>query len=208
MFISIGPSCHPAGCLRLLGLRKHSLPIDWLLSSYTRVFEYINDLITTDFKDFTTDLIYNHREKVISKNYDYVEFFHYDLIKNKKMGRNEDDNKNLVEMMNTRALRFMDIISNKNNKVIFLCMIDHRYINNVKLYEDMVKFDTNNKIKCEYKILVYVFKPDEDYNLVLPTNFSNLKHFIFDKYILNSDVNKVYGDIKDFKLLLKKNNLI
>lgn len=52
-------------------------------------------------------------------NYDYVEFYHYDLIKNETIGRPQDNDKNLVEMMNRRAKRFMDIIDNKSNEVIF-----------------------------------------------------------------------------------------
>ena len=102
--------------MKILNLRKQSLPFDWLLCNEFRVFEYVNNLINTNFSNFTTNLIYNHREKVISKDYEYVEFFHYDLIKNFTIGRPEDDNKNLVDVMNKRGKRFMDIISNENNE--------------------------------------------------------------------------------------------
>ena len=151
MFISIGPSCHPAGNLKKIGFRNESLPFDWLLCKMFRIFEYVNELINSKFKYFTANLIYNYRQKVISKNYNYVEFYHYDLIKNKTIGKNDvAANKNLVEMMNRRGERFMDIITNKKNEVVFLCMIHHTILIkdgllNYKFYEDMKKFDNVGK---------------------------------------------------------------
>ena len=214
MFISLGPRCHPSGNLKNLNLRKQSLPFDWLLCKEFRVFEYVNNLINTNFSNFTTNLIYNHRGKVISKDYEYVEFFHYDLIKNFTIGIPENDNKNLVDVMNKRGKRFMDIISNENNEVVFLCMLHHTnlikngLINNHKLYQDMINFDTNLNIKCNFKVLVYLYNDNEDYNLIIPNELGNLKHFIFDKYIRNQTVSRVYGDPIDFKQLLKKNKLL
>ena len=61
MFISLGPNCHPSGNLKNLNLRKQSLPFDWLLCNGNRRFEYVNKLINTNFYNFTTNLIYNHR---------------------------------------------------------------------------------------------------------------------------------------------------
>ena len=214
MFISLGPNCHPSGNLRKLNLRKQSLPFDWLLCNRFRVFEYVNSLINTSFSNFTTNLIYNHRGKVISKDYDYVEFFHYDLIKNFTIGRPEDDGKNLIDVMNKRGKRFMDIISNENNEVVFLCMLHHTWlikdglIDNDKLYQDMINFDTNSNIKCNFKVLVYFYNDNEDYNLIIPNELGNLKNFIFDKYIKNLNVSTVYGDCIDFKQLLEKNKLL
>jgi hypothetical protein len=214
MFISIGPNCHPAWNLKMLGLRSISLPFDWLLTNKYRVFEYTNDLINSNFKNFTKNLTYNHRGKVISKNYNFVEFFHYDLIKNTNLNRPEDNNKNLLEMMTRRANRFMNIISNKNNEVVFLCMLHHTNIikegniNNEYLYKDMLNFDINNNIKCNFRVLVYLYNDNDDYELIIPDDLSNLKHFIFDKYIKNNNASSIYGDLKDFEFMLKKNKLI
>ena len=225
MFISLGPNCHPSGNLKNLNLRKQSLPFDWLLCNDFRVFEYVNNLINTNFSNFTTNLIYNHRGKVISVDYDYVEFFHYDLIKNFTIGvamfsflkgkKIPDNNgKNLIDVMNKRGKRFMDIISNDYNEIVFLCMLHHTklikdgLINNHKLYQDMINFDNNLNIKCNFKVLIYLFNDNEDYNLILPDELENLNNFIFDKYIRNQNVSKVYGDIKDFKQLLEKNKLL
>lgn len=214
MFISLGSNCHPSENLRKLNLRKESLPFDWLLCNKFRVFEYVNNLINTNFSNFTTNLIYNHRGKVISKDYDYVEFYHYDLIKNLTIGRPDDYGKNLIDCMNRRGKRFMDIISNENNEVVFLCMLHHTnlikdgLINNHKLYQDMINFDTNLNIKCNFKVLVYFNNDNEDYNLIIPNELNNLKNFIFDKYIRNQTVSTIYGDHIDFKLLLEKNKLL
>ena len=213
MFISLGPDCHPSGNLKKLNLRKQSLPFDWLLCNGNRRFEYVNNLINTNFSNFTTNLIYNHRGKVISKDYDYVEFFHHDLLKNVSDSV-EETKEPLIEVMNKRGKRFMDIISNENNEVVFLCGLHHSklikdgLINNQKLYQDMINFDTNLNIKCNFKVLVYLYNDNEDYNLTLPDELENLNNFIFDKYIRNQNVCRVYGDVKDFKQLLEKNKLL
>jgi len=116
--------------------------------------------------------------------------------------------------MNKRGKRFMDIISNENDEVIFLCMLHHTnlikggLINNHKLYQDMINFDTNLNIKCNFRVLVYLYNDNEDYNLILPDKLENLNNFIFDKYIRNQTVSRVYGDIRDFKQLLEKNKLL
>ena len=204
-FISLGCNCHPSGNLQKLKLRNKSLPFDWLLVKQENVFEYINSLINTDFKDFTKDLTYNHRKKVISKNYEYVEFFHYDLIKNITINRPTDKNKNLIETMNRRGKRFMDIIKS-DKKIVFICCINHDKLNK-KIYDDMVLFEKNSNIKCNYKVFVYLLNT-KDYKLEIPEYFLNLKKFIFDKYVKNIKYSKIYGDPMDFKKMLERNKLI
>ena len=216
MFISLGPNCHAAGNLTSLDLRNQSLPFDWLLCDEKRVFEYINDLINTNFCNFTTNLKYNNKEKVISANYEYVQFFHHDLLKNnthRQVYHNfhdkKDYNENLIEVMNRRGKKFMDIISNEDNEVIFLCMINYNklikngMIHDNKLFKDMINFDNNKNIKCKYKVLVYLHNKDDD--LIIPNEVKKLNNFIFDKYVKNINVNRVYGDKNDFKKLLEKN---
>ena len=204
-FIPLGFNCHPAGNLNKLKLRKKSLPFDWLLIKQENIFEYINSLINTEFKNFTKNLTYNHRKKVISRNYDYVEFFHYDLIKNITINRPADRNKNLIKTMNRRGKIFMDIIKS-NKKVVFICCINHDKLNK-KLYDDMLLFENNNNIKCNYKVLVYLSN-NKDYNLEIPEYFLKLKNFIFDKYVKNIKYSKIYGDPNDFKKMLKRNKFI
>jgi len=95
--------------------------------------------------------------------------------------------------MNKRGQRFMDIISNESNEVVFLCMLHHTNlikdgILNYNLYQDMINFDTNLNIKCNFKVLVYLYSEDKDYNLIIPNKLYDLKNFIFDKYIINTSV--------------------
>jgi len=213
MFISLGPNCHGAGNLLRLGLRKESFPFDWLLVESKSTFEYVNKLIDNNFEDFTKDLSYNHRNNVVSKNYDYVEFVHYDLIQNKTIGRKNDTGKNLIDMFKRRAERFMNAITNKNNNIVFTyylnykSIVENNQIINNELYQEMINFDTNTNIKCKFKVFVYLANVDSN-KLLLPNELTNLKNFIFDKYTLNSSVDKIYGDPKDFRNLLEKNNLL
>ena len=215
MFISLGPTCHPAGNLNKLNLRKQSLPFDWLLCDYNHLFEYVNDLINTNFKYFTSFLVYNESKKVISEKYKYAQFYHHDLIKNKTdIKENKYDKRGLIEKMNDRSKKFMSIISKNNENVTFLCILHHTNIiengklKNLKLYEDMQEFDNNKNIKCNFKVLVYLYNDNEDYNLIIPDELKELKNFIFDKYIRNQTICSIYGDINDFKNLLKKNKLL
>lgn len=217
MFIPLGHNCHPTGNLIKLNLRKQSFPFDWLLCDGERRFEYINNLINTNFSNFTANLVYNERGKVISKHYEYVEFYHHDLIKNVSDIRDNgifEKSETLIQAMHRRGKRFMDIISNESNEIVFLYILHHTKlikdgsINNNKLYQDMVHFDTNLNIKCRFKVLVYLYNDNEDYDLIIPHELYNLKHFIFDKYIRNKNICKIYGDYKDFVQLLIKNKLL
>jgi hypothetical protein len=112
--------------------------------------------------------------------------------------------------MNRRANRFMDIITNTENEIVFLCLLNHTklFINdqiNNTLYEDMLNFDNNANIKCSYKVLVYLSSDEEgDYELNLPNDFLKLTHFIFEKHIINRTVNKIYGCKNDFEIMLNK----
>ena len=213
MFIPLGPNCHPAGNLVSLGLRHEALPFDWLAVKNNKVFEYVNSLIDTEFRHFTEDLVYNTQKIVVSANYDYVQFFHHDLIKNTNFKRPEDDGKDLKATMNRRGVRFMDIIRDTGSDVVFLhrlCYTD-LFINgrlNTKLYEDMVCFDSNPNIACKFKVLAYLYTDNEDCETVLPKELSTLKHFIFEHYTFNRTANSVYGCQKDFETMLKKQNLI
>lgn len=206
-FISLGSWCHPAMNLKYLGLRNESFPFDWILTKDEKVFYYVNDLINTNFKHFITNLTYNENKHVISKNYDFTDFRHHDLIKNISIGRDRNE-KNLKEMYIRRVKRFMNNISDKNNNIIFLCIIHHRYLYNKDLWNDMKKFDNNINIKCSYKVLVYVYEDNNDFKFEIPKELSGLKHFIFDKYIRNQKICRIYGNKNDFKKLLTKNKLI
>jgi len=206
MYIPIGINCHPAMNLNMLKLRTMSLPFDWLLINSLNIFEYINNLINTDFINFTKDLVYNHRNKVISKHYPYSEFFHHDLIKNKTDKPDKNDrNDNLVDTMNRRAKRFMNLITDEKIDILFLNTImynNFQILDHDKLYNDMYQFENNKNIKCKFKILVYLMNDNTDFELNIPPKYNNLNNFIFRKYIRNTSISKHYGKPEDFNKLL------
>lgn len=187
-----------AGNLKLIKVWKFAYPFDYLLIKPTKVFEYVNDLIDTNFKNFTKNLIYNKNNFVVSKYYDYVEFRHHDLIKEQT----------LIETMNNRGERFMNIINDHKQEVCFLVKLHYKFVHDVNLYNDMKKINDNVNIKCNYKILVYIYNDNEDFNLLIPEKFFNLNKFIFYKFIRNQKIHKTYGDVDDFKKMLLINNLI
>jgi len=205
MYIPIGTNCHTAMNLDNLKLRTTSLPFDWLLINPLNIFEYLNNLINTNFSNFTKDLIYNNRNKVISKNYPYSEFFHHDLIKN-TTDKIEIKNENLVDMMNRRGERFMKIITDNKMDIIFLNTMMYDTFNNLdhdKVYNDIYQFENNEYIKCNFRVIIYLMNDDNDFNLYIPSKYYNLKKVIFTKYIRDTSISKNYGNIEDFNKLLQ-----
>lgn len=205
MYIPIGTNCHSAMNLNLLKLRTISLPFDWLLVNPLNSFEYLNNLINTNFSNFTKNLIYNNRNKVISENYPYSEFFHYDLIKN-STDKKENENENLIDMMNRRGERFMNIITDDKLNIIFLNNIIYDTfidLDHDKFYNDIYLFENNKYIKCDFKVIIYLMNDDIDFNLDIPTKYYNLKKIIFTKYIKDTSISKNYGNIEDFNKLLQ-----
>ena len=220
MLISLGPRCHAAGNLKFLGLRKISLPFDWnIITDETRAFEYFNSLINSNFKYFIKDLKYVmnyepniNRNVVVSNHYEYVQFIHYDLIKNINIGRNWDNDSNLKLMMERRAKRFMDIISDSSNDITFFYMINYNcFFKNTNLYNDMINFSKNKNIKSNFKVIVYYYNDVLDTKKdkyitkpcgCLPEKFKNIHNFIFHHYVRRGN-QKFYGDKYDFKNIIE-----
>lgn len=81
---------------------------------------YCTYCIKTDFKNFTSQLKYNYRKKVISKYTPFSEFFHHDLIQNNE----------LCIKFKKRSKLFMDIINNKEKYIKFIYYYPYNlYIN-------------------------------------------------------------------------------
>uniref|UniRef100_A0A6C0IIS9 Papain-like cysteine peptidase n=1 Tax=viral metagenome TaxID=1070528 RepID=A0A6C0IIS9_9ZZZZ len=86
-YISIGPNCHSAGCLKLLKLKESSYPFDWMLSDIKIVIDCIEDnfvkfLNTENYYTKTDDkkiyhkyynnLIFVHRDPTTENDYSYT----------------------------------------------------------------------------------------------------------------------------------------
>lgn len=209
-YISLGPSCFSAWNLKFLKLRTQSLPFDWLLTDEKKGIYYVNDLINTKFLNFTKNIKYNENNQVISKNYPYSKFIHHNLITNKVKNRPKDNGKNLVELMNKRGERFLNLINDDANEIIFLYMISYSLYNNddefQKFLNDLKEFESNKNIKCNYKLLVYIIN-DNDFELKILKEFKNI---IFDKHIIDTKNIHSYNksNLSKFKELLNRNNLI
>ena len=193
-FISLGPNCHPAGNLRNIELRKLSTPFDWLLTNENKGLTYVVDNINNNFENFLSDLEYNDRDKVVSRNYPNTEFFHFDLLKNKS----------LIETMKRRAKRFMDLISNPDNYIVFLYYYSlNNYLNKFQPFLESIKeFESCELIKAKYKLIIYV-SYDNDYDFKPYPEVDEVKNTVFIKYVRDISASKYYGKTSDFKNLLK-----
>lgn len=199
-YISLGPNCHAAGNLRNLQLRKFSTPFDWLLTDENKGISYVNDNINTSFEKFTTDLEYNKRDKVISKNYPYAEFFHFNIIKEKSV----------EDTLKKRAKRFMELISNPDNYIVFLYYYQQHLFNKKSKFDDFFQtlktFEKNENIKAKFRLVVYVSNDDSDFEMNMHPEIAELEKTSFIKYIRDTKASKYYGKLSDFKDLIDRIN--
>ena len=212
-YISIGPHCHPCGNLRSLKLRSSALPFDWLRTNSERGLEYVADLIETKFDNFTDDLVYNNKNVVVSKNYPYAEFFHHDLIKSSSNALDQKAEKgaDLIETFHRRADRFMELINNKADMCYLLyCLSYSSYKKPNKLTQFIPTIDKFLKAmqnKGPYKLVIYITVDDPNFNLVLDerlTKYKNHPNVVITTCYRNIHAHKIYGDKKDFQMMLDK----
>ena len=214
IYISFGPDCHAAGNLRFLGVRKTSLPFDWLLTDELRGIEYVNSLIRSNFEYFVADLKLIGSKTVISTHYPYAKFVHHNLLKNTMtpIGDCYEGGKDLVANFKTRCNRFMDIINNANNRPIFLYKISFNTYNNVEVFNKIIS-DINifvNEVmpkhsKCKYRLIVYISVNDiQLYNSLDLSDLNvGLENVNFEKYYMNKSIHPHYGSTDAFKKLLE-----
>jgi len=199
IYVSLGPNCHPAGNLKHLKFRDNSLPFDWLLMESHLGIKYVNDNINKNFSLFTKELD-SKKNKVFSKNYPETLFFHHNLIKDPS----------LIETFNRRGQKFIDLISDESNSIIFLYMLELDVYNNKEKFDiflqSIKEFENNEKIKAEFKLIIYINNDNTQYELILYPEINSLHHTFFLKYIRNKSINKIYGDKNDFKKLLDEIN--
>ncbi len=170
IYISLGPNCWGAHHLRKKQLRKVSLPLDWQNTDPKYSLKYVNELINTHFKFYTKNLKYDDNNLVISEYYPYSQFVHYNLIKNKVRGDKEWENKDisLIETLNNRANRFLNIIKNIENNVIFIWKIEKKLFEDVKytdkyIIPDLKNLFNNSNIICKFTFIIYVSSNNIDY---------------------------------------------
>ncbi len=107
--LPIGCDCHPAYMLSKLGLRKESLPFDWLDTKPHLALNFAYATIQSEFEFFLTDLDKNEQGKVFSKQHPEALFYHFDdLI----------ENINLQNKITERSQRFIKLYKVKPNYFI------------------------------------------------------------------------------------------
>lgn len=201
-YISLGPNCIPAFHLKNMKLRKEALPFDWMLLNHMEGIDYINNLILTNFDNYLKDLIYNEKNKVISKHYPKMVFFHHDLILNVShtISKYDENNKDkLIDIFKRRANRFQDIIK-MDKKILFIYALplsSYKKSNNLELemFWKSINFFMNIIGKKELLLLIY---NDKDFNLDENFNNININRLYIKKFIKNVQISKLWGDSKDW----------
>ena len=118
--ISIGCDCHPAYVLQKSGLRRESMPFDWLDTEPTMGIKYVHDNITTSFRYFLSGLRKNEQNHIYSLYYRHATFMHHtDLMEKEESFRsfvrrserflNHFNNKSCVFLYNIGSDRLYDI---------------------------------------------------------------------------------------------------
>jgi len=209
MYIPIGHNCLVSGNLEILNIRNKAFPFDWVLISVENLFSYLNDFINSKFNKFTKNLKYNHRNIVISENYPECEFLHHDLINNiTKRNRIITKTDNLIETVNRRCNRFMEIIEDKNNEVNFICNLTYNSFKKDEsiIFEDMKIFINNNNIKCKFHLIV-ILSFWEEFDMIVDEKFKQFKNVSFEKLDIDRSAKgkaSMYGDPNMFLNILNK----
>ena len=101
MYVSIGIDCGTANILKELGLRKCSLPFDWVVT-----YEGVTNIIRNNFKNYLPENnLNNDYEKMNKKSGTF--FMHNEFPRD-------------LETMNRRIDRFKYILESSNEKIVFV----------------------------------------------------------------------------------------
>lgn len=202
IIVPIGSDCHSAHILNALKFRKFSLIFDWLYTDSRFGIQYVNDNIKTNFESFLENLTYNQRNHIISENYPFTEFFH-----EKELITSIDNQ----EKLKKRALRFLEIIKNKN--VSFLYVINPEHFLDLKDVEKFIKtlVELNTLTSQKHKIKIFIkFKNNLKSNFVIDAlieQSNNIDNVTTVKYHLDTEKYGQWGNSKDYYRLFKNLNI-
>lgn len=137
IYIPLSFDCSPCIKLRKINIRTQAYPFDWNIKFFNSIF----DLINNDFLDLFDENKLVFSEKSFFHNYDNNESNIVELIPVYNVKYNilfihdfckDKENKEIFDKYQNRIQRFIETISDSNNKIIFV-------------YKD-------HKIKYKYKI--------------------------------------------------------
>jgi len=199
IIIPIGCDCHPAYTLKKLGIRKFSLPFDWLNTQPFSGIWYVMDNIKNNFIFFLSGLTKNERGYIVAEKYNFAEFMHEkDLIENIK-----SQNK-----FNRRIIRFIKIINKFD--CFFLYNLPSNNITNLDQIDKFVNdvSDFTKIIKPNDKLFIY-FRYDENYDEnreycnTLLNKLNNVNKVHITKYIRSTKQFGEWGDYREYYSLYK-----
>ncbi len=150
--ISLGCDCHPAHLLQALNIRNTSLPFDWLNTKSSAGIDYVSNNIKNDFEFWLKNLKINSRNYVVSSNFEYAEFMHYENLIN---------NNSMINILTKRAKKFMHYFSNVNCLFLYNLKSDGiKTDNDVNFFLNSIKEFT--ALSGRGHILMIYISHDED----------------------------------------------
>ena len=191
-FISIGGWCGTTISLRGNSLYNEAYPFDHIRST----FEGIIDCIENNFKNFfpkniKLDIIKNYWWK--SYRGKYFGFYHHDLTKSE-----------IINKFNKRIKRFIDLLKNTNEEIIFVRTIStHDYNDETKLANNFIK-SIKDKFPSLNFLLIFII-PGQDKTMFYKKLTKNT--FIFtlndksnNNYNLTTEYKPIYDYLKMYNL--------
>lgn len=190
-YITLGEDCSTAATLNSLGLRKQSLPFDWLVSDMDNIIQCIND----EFLFFHKNLYLNtNKTRVIDYyNFEYPhDYPNHELFDINQIGTGGFNEKKIndgwedyielnLEKYKRRSDRFLDILNDRKDLIILY----RGSINNVFKFKSFLEFK---------------FKKNNAKFLVATNEVS-----IYDDIITcNPECDGVWNDINIWKIGLEK----
>ena len=200
VIVPIGGDCHPAYLLKMMHLRECSLPFDWLGIQPETTFAYVLDCIQTKFSKTFSDMDFNEKRQVISRNYPTTKFNHEACVVH---------NKYVVDMFKSKGKLFNELIEKYD--VYYLCNIKVTPFKDKEMADkfvwDIVTFTEFMKEKDSLHIY---FTSDSDEN----ENY-DLREYLLSKirqiekvkviyYYKNMDKYGLWGDIRYYPTILKQ----
>ena len=212
--IPIGSNCRITNALKKNGLRKHSFPVDWTLTT----MKCINGLFENDFEDFFNE------ESCKKASFTFLDKHTHNYVLNEKynlfMVHESSVNNMTVEKYKGRINRLLEILNNPQNNILFVrnnldgIILDglHRHL--LDREKDYFDFDAahieefnsiiKRKYDFNYDILVInhkdslIFQSDNIYNI---TSSVNQEHILWDQdactnIIGGLNIKRGFGDKK------------
>jgi hypothetical protein len=204
--IPIGSNCRVGLAMKELGIRKMSLPFDWMLTT----MKSINEIIKNDFEDFyNEDVCTIENFKMKNGYHQYVLNRKYNL----NITHENSFKKQSLQKYERRINRFYEIINKKDNKVLFVrnlldgIIYDELHSYYLKTEKNYSDFDVKHIIN--FNNIIRNKFPNLNFDILVINHTNPLKFFEKNIYNITSSItqNEPLWDQKACKEALKNINL-